>query len=202
MHRAKLLLVPVIAFGLSGCFLKKTPVAAAPPPPKPAAPPTPAPPPEPLSLPQTTVTLPPLQTLSQEALNTTQPPEETPVPAPPPRPNRLPRQPGTGQQRAPEPAPPPVTAPPPTEPERPPLQEMLTGPEKQRLQDEASARKTEAQRLVDQARRRHLTRQQNGVVERILSFIKQANEAEQRGDMRQANELAERALVLARDLKP
>jgi hypothetical protein len=96
-----------------------------------------------------------------------------------------------------------VAAPPATaEPERPPLQEILPGPERQRLLDEATARKTEARQLVEQARRRHLTRQQSNLVDRIQSFIKQADDAERRGDMRQASELAERALVLARDLKP
>jgi hypothetical protein len=205
MHRAHLLPVLAIALGLSGCVLKKTPVAkAAPPPPKPTVAPAPAPPPEPLSLPQTTVVLPPAQPLSQEAILTTQPPEETPVPAPPPRTGSRPsRQNNAGQQKPPEPVPPPVVAPPAAnEPERPPLQEMLTGPERQRLLDETTTRKTEAIRLVDQAKRRRLTRQQNGTVERIQQFIKQANDAEQRGDLRQASELADRALVLARELKP
>jgi hypothetical protein len=93
---------------------------------------------------------------------------------------------------------PPVSA----EPERPPLQEQLTPTETKRLQDEAASRKAQARQIVDQAKRRHLTRQQNGLVERINSFIKQAEDAEIRGDMRQASELAERALVLAQGLKP
>jgi hypothetical protein len=206
MHRAHTLLVPVIAIAMSGCILKKTPVAkAAPPAPKSASAPTPAPPPEPLSAQQTVVQLPPPQPVSQEAALTAQPPEETPVPAPPARTgNRPQRQNPAATLPKPEPAPPPVVAPPaaPVESERMPLQEVLAPAEVKRLQDEANGRKTEARRLVDQARRRHLSRQQIGIVERIQSFIKQADDAERRGEMRQASELAERALVLARELKP
>jgi hypothetical protein len=208
MRRAHILLLPVIALGLSGCLLKKTPVAAAaPPPPKPAAAPTPAPPPEPLSVPQTSVQLPPPQPpLTQEAIDTTQPPEETPVVVLPARPSGRPsgsRQ-GTGAPRpAPEQPAPPAAAPPATaEPDRPPLTEQLLPTEVKRLQDEATARKNEARQLVNQARRGHLNRQQTGMVERINSFITQAEQAENRGDMRQASELAERALVLAKELRP
>jgi hypothetical protein len=40
------------------------------------------------------------------------------------------------------------------------------------------------------------------MLDRIQSFLKQADDAERRGEMRQASELAQRALVLARALKP
>jgi len=36
----------------------------------------------------------------------------------------------------------------------------------------------------------------------VQSFLKQSDDAEQRGEMRQASELAQRALVLAHELKP
>jgi hypothetical protein len=205
MRRAQLLLVPVIAIAMSGCILKKTPVAkAAPPAPKPPSNTVPAPPPEPLSAQQTMVQLPPPQPVSAEAANSTEPPEETHVPAPPARTGSRPNR---NQPAAPKPEPvppPPVAAPPAAavEPERMPLQEVLPPNELKRLQDEATGRKNEAHRLVEQARRRRLTRQQIGIVERIQSFIKQADDAERRGDMRQASELAERAVVLARELKP
>src|SRR3954451_6278034 len=195
MHRAHALLVPVIAIAMSGCILKKTPVAkVTPPAPKAASTTTPAPPPEPLSAPQTVVQLPPPQLVSQEALQTVQPPEETPVPAPAPRTsNRPPRQNPAANQPKPEPAPPQVVAPPTAvEQERVPLQEVLAPAEVKRLQDEANGRKTEARRLVDQARHRHLSRQQIGIVERIQSFLKQDDDAEKRGEMRQASELDER----------
>jgi hypothetical protein len=205
MHRAHaFLLVPTIAIGLGGCVLKKTPTAkAAPAPPKPAATAAPAPPPEPLSAPQTTVQLPPPQPLTAEALQSMQPPETTPAPPPPPRSRPSGSRRDTNTQRPPVEAPPPVVAPPTNpEPERPPLQEQLPPTEIKRLQEEATARKTQARQLVDQARRHHLSRQQNGMVERINTFLKQADDAERRGDMRQASELAERALVLARALNP
>jgi hypothetical protein len=206
MRRAHALLVPLIALGLSGCFLKKTPVVKpAATPINPAAVPAPAPPPEPLSVNQTSVQLPPPQPVTPEAALTTQLPEETPAPAAPVRPARpAVNRPGTATQtRPPEPAPPPVATPPATaEPDRAPLQEQLPDTEIKRLQEEATARKNEARQLVVQARKRHLTRQQSGMVDRIDSFIKQAEEAAIRGDMRQASELAERALVLAKELRP
>jgi len=203
MHRAHVLLIPVIAIAMSGCMLKKTPVAkAATPAPKLPSNSTPAPPPEPLSAPQTVVQLPPPQPVSAEAAVTVQLPEETPVPVPPTRPNRTPRQ-SQANSAPPKPepaAPPPVATPPPAV--EPALQEVLPATELKRLQDEANSRKNEALRLVEQARRRRLTRQQNGIVDRIQSFIKQADDAANRGDMRQASELAERAVVLARGLNP
>ena len=202
MHRAHALLIPVIAIAMSGCILKKTPVAkAAPPAPKPPATNTNVPPLEPLSAPQTMVQLPPPQPVSAEAALTTQPPEEAPVAAPTTRTTGRPPRQNQAAQPKPEPAPPPVASPPAAAAE-PPLQEVLSPAETKRLQDEATGRKNEALHLVQQARRRRLTPQQNGIVERIQSFIKQADDAASRGDMRQASELAERAVVLARELKP
>ena len=198
MRVAEALLIAALGAGLAGCARKPKTVAAAPAPPAPA-PATPAPPPPPLSVPQTNVQLPAPQPLTPEAIGTTQLPSET-APAPTP-----PRQPVTRPKPQPRPAElPPATLPPATpptvEPGRAPITEVLPAAELKRLQDEASQRSGEARRLIDQIPARR--RQQDSRVRRIETFLKQSADAERRGDMRQANELAGRALVLARELKP
>ncbi len=70
------------------------------------------------------------------------------------------------------------------------------------MQEEAEARTRETRQLMGEIEHRRLNRQEEGIRERVLSFLQQSAEAEQRGDMRQADELAGRALVLARELKP
>jgi hypothetical protein len=152
---------------------------------------------------QTNVQLPPPQSVPTDAANAAQASEETPVAAPTVRPRPTGARQGTATQARPaeQPPQPAVTPPAAAEPDRPRLQEVLPATELTRLKDEATARKTEARQLVEQAKRRRLNRQQTGMVERIDSFIKQAEEAEQHNDMRQASELAERALLLARELK-
>ena len=85
--------------------------------------------------------------------------------------------------------------------ERPPISELTPPAELKRLQEEADARRQEVTQLIAQHSARTALKQQQNSVDRIDSFLKQAEEAEQRGDMRQASELAGRALVLARELK-
>jgi hypothetical protein len=150
-----------------------------------------------LSVPQTDVHLPPPQPVTPEAAATTQPPEEpTAAPVPPPVSRR--RAPPATKPEAP--AAPPVAAPAP--PEHPPIEEVTPAAEQKRFQDEADARKREVRQLVDPLAGRRLNRQQKGLLDRIQSFLKQSDDAENRGEMRQASELAQRALVLARELKP
>jgi hypothetical protein len=79
------------------------------------------------------------------------------------------------------------------------MTEVLPPAELKRLQDEARGRSQEARRLIAQLSDRQ---RQDARVRRIETFLKQADEAERRGDLRQASELAGRALVLARELKP
>jgi hypothetical protein len=74
--------------------------------------------------------------------------------------------------------------------------------ELKRMQEEAGARKREVRQIVTSIDRHRLNRQQRGLFDRIQSFLKQSDDAESRGEMRQASELAQRALVLARELKP
>ena len=202
MKLAEALLIVALAAGVSGCARKPKTLTAAPAPPKPVAAPAPAPAPEPLSIPQTNVHLSPPQPLTPEAIATTQlPGEPPPAPAQPPRtPARSPRPPAprpvTEQPPAPVPA-----APPSSEPGRAPITEVLAPAELKRLQEEAGARVLEARKVLAQIPRTRRRDQQN-TVNRVETFLKQAEEAERRGDMRQASELAGRALVLARELKP
>lgn len=201
MRLAQSLVAIGIALSLSGCVLHKPQAAkAAPPPPKPVALPAPAPPPEPLSIPQTNVDLPPPQPVSPEALATTQPAgEPPPAPGPVRTPPRPAPRPGGTPARTEPPATPPV-APPAAEPAHPPISEVTPAAELKRLQEEAGARRQEVTQLIRHIPRSRL-REQKNTVDRINVFLKQAEDAERRGDMRQASELAGRALVLARELK-
>jgi hypothetical protein len=165
-----------------------------PPQPQPAAQPKPAPPPEPLSIPQTQVQLPPPQPVNPEALAVPVPP--APAEAPPaPKPARR-------TAVASPPPKPEVAAPvaPPAEPERDPVQEIVPADEKKRYQESADDSKREIRKLLVQAKAHHLTGDQNKVVKRIQSFVAQSDDAEKRGDMRQADAMAEKGLVLAKEL--
>jgi hypothetical protein len=200
MKFAETLLAAGLAATLSGCVFSGKPktAKAAPAPPKPAAAPAPTPLPQPISIPQTNVQLPPQQPVSPEALATTQPKEEAPSE---PAPVRTP--PRHGPHSPPKPveaAAPTITAPPPEE--RQPIQEVLPPGELKRLMDEADARRRDALRVLDQVQTQRLNATQRSVVDRVLAFLKQSEEAKQRGDMRQASELAGRALVLAKELQP
>jgi len=204
MRRAETVFIFAMAALLGGCGIRKPQTAkAAPVAPKPAAPAAPPPPPEPLSIPQTDVQLPPPQPITEEALATTIPAGEPPPPAPTiPRSTPRPITPRTGGSAPPrpEPAAPAPATPPAVEAERPPISELTPAPELKRMQEEADGRILEVSELIRRIPRSRL-RQQQPSVERINTFLKQAEEARRRGDMRQASELAGRALVLARELK-
>jgi hypothetical protein len=200
MKRLRVLLAAGLVLSLSGCaFHRKPQVAKAAPPPKPVTAPAPAPLPQPLSIPQTNVQLPPSQPLSPEALATTEPHEEAPAAVPPRTPPRR------TVQAAPKPveavAPPPVTVTPAPE-ERQPIQEVLPPGEVHRLAEETDARKRDTLRVLEQVQPQRLTATQRQIVDRVQAFLKQSDDAKQRGDMRQASELAGRALVLAKELQP
>ena len=203
MTRAQVLLVVVLTIPLAGCVLggKPTTVAAAPAPPKPAVPP---PPPEPLSIPQTQVELPAPQALNPDALNTT--PQEEPRPQaqtkPAPQTSRPPRAP-TPQPRATDTQPPASTPEPaaeqPAEPARAPIHEIMPDAERNRLRDEAHGHQEETRKLLREAKPK--TANQKRAKDEINLFLKQSEEAENAGDMRMAESLAERAHILAKELE-
>ena len=73
---------------------------------------------------------------------------------------------------------------------------------RKRLQDSAIARKRETKRLLDQAKARGLNTREKSDAQRIEdAFVQQSDAAEKRNDMRQADALADKALILARELQ-
>jgi hypothetical protein len=197
MRRAKIVFVAAMTIPLAGCLLSGKPktVAYSPPPPKPA----PAPPPEPLSIPQTHVDLPPSQPWNPDAVKTEQPPE----PPPPVQPKPAAAAVKTPRAPAPKPAEPPAAPDPEAAPERPPIQEILSTEERTRLQDSVQKHQAEIRALVLQAQQggHHLTANQKETLGKIEQFMKQSEQAEKTGDIRSADEFAEKANILATELQ-
>lgn len=198
-----------MAVAMCGCVLKGNPSTAsvAPPAPKPvaAAPAAPPPPPPPLSTPQTRIELPAPQPLSADAQQSTEPSGEPPAPppSPPKKKNATPRPRPADATPAPAtpPATPPAAAPAAAEPEpRAPIQEIIPADELNRLRANANAKKEEIRQRLEPLRRRSLTKTQKELVDTITSFLRLSEEAERSGDMRKANEFAERGAVLAQGL--
>jgi hypothetical protein len=195
-----------MAFSLSACVVGKKPqtVSAAPMAPKPVSPPTPEPPPGPLSMPQTVQELPPAQPLSNEAIASTESPEETPT-IPVPR-NTKPARSGQNRiaaSRTAEPVGPPTPAVPPVQPPaesepRPQIQEIVPAAELKRLQGEADKTKQEIRQRLQQIGRRHLSPKDQETKNGALSYLRESDEAEKLGDMRKAFELASRGLLLVK----
>jgi hypothetical protein len=138
------------------------------------------------------VQLPPPQPVDPAAYEAASKPEE-PAPAP-----AIPR---TAARRAP---PKPETPAPiiaaPAEPVVSPVQEMLPAEERKRYQESANARKAQIRHLLTQIKSHRLSVDQNRDVKRVQSLVAQSDDVEKRGDMRQADALAERGLILAREL--
>jgi hypothetical protein len=210
MRRTGILLIGATVISLAGCVLngKKSTASAVTPPAPPAVSSSAPPPRRSLSTPQTQVQLPPAQPVNPEALAAAPQPEdqvEAPANPRPPRrvgPSAIPAPPRNTEaaQTAPQPAAAPAAAPP-VEETRPPIGEIVPPSETRKLQDSADAHKREIKQLLDQARAKGLTKRQQTVVEHIESFVKMSDQAQGKGDMRNADALAERALVLAKDLQ-
>ena len=80
------------------------------------------------------------------------------------------------------------------------LQPLLSADEKKRIKGEIDTR----QKLVNELRIRakgHQTTENQGLLEKIESFLKQSNAAEEHGDYTQADALSVRALILAKELQ-
>ena len=199
------LAVVVLVVWLAGCSLRAAKQQQPPPAPKPAAAAAPAVS-GPLSVPQTVVELPPPQPLDPRALATPQEePAPEPDPAPPPkaprRPVAVPAAGTAAQQPQPAAAQPETPAQQPAVEERPRLQEIVSPEEKRRITDEINNRKREIADILQQASRRNLTDGDRGIMDRVRSFLQLSDQAATRGDMRQADSLSDRAMVLARDLR-
>ena len=91
---------------------------------------------------------------------------------------------------------------PPPEPTRPPIQEILPTDEKTRLQASVQKHRAEIRTLVAQAQKSHRwTASQKNMKEKIDQFVTQSEQAENSGDMRSADEFAEKANILAKELQ-
>ena len=156
-----------------------------------------SPPPPALSIPQTRVELPQPQPVDPAALATeTIPPEPPPAAAPARSRRGIPAvSPAAGQ-----PASPPAAAASPTEP-RETVQEIISPAELKRLHDRAQGRRRETNQILDQLGRRPKTSAQQNVEATIRSFLALSEEAEKHNDLRQADALAERAQILAKELQ-
>jgi hypothetical protein len=202
--KAKALLTVVAGIVLAGCSLRGKPAKTAivPAAPKPVVAPAPAPPPPALSIPQTRVELPKPQPVDPAALATEPRPPELPEPEPPPaaapaRPRRT--SPAASQPASPAAATPAAATPPPETRET--FQEIVSPAELKRLQDQALARRREANQILDQLSRRQLTSAEQGVAATIRNFLALSEAAEKHNDPRQANALAERAQIFAKELQ-
>jgi hypothetical protein len=205
MRLASKILVGILALALSACDMKLV-RAKTPPPPQPAEakaepPPDPAAG-EPLSIPQTQVRLPRPQPIDPEALAT--PPMSAPSEAP--RPPRhaarrpTPQPPATGQIK-PEPPVETAEAPPPTtEPARPRIEPVLPAEQRRQLTEDIASRLHEVDQILSRVSARNLRDAEKDSVERIHNFENLSHQALEKGDMQQASALADRALLLAREL--
>jgi hypothetical protein len=146
-------------------------------------------------VPQTRVQLPPPQALNPEALALAPPPQTPPAspPAPPAAPVIRRAPPAT-----PKPEPPPPAA---AEPARPSIQEVLPEGRRNQLLESAAASRQRIRTWLDSTKAQRLAGQAKLTRDRIQSFLKASTEAERRGDMREAVQLAERAEILIRELQ-
>jgi hypothetical protein len=197
--KSRLLITASAAILLAGCDMPGKKTSVVPPvTPKPEVVPAPipAPPPAPLSTPQTSVTLPQEQPLDEASLET-QPiaaPEPAQVAGPPARPR-------TNRTQQPAAAPAPVAPAPAPDPPRETVQEIISAADKKMLQERAQSRRNEASLTLDRVNKRRLNPTQQGVAASIRNFLTLSEQAEKGNDMRQADALAERAWILAKELQ-
>ena len=160
-------------------------------------------------MPQTEVQLPPVQPVPENALDMVTATEVQPAPPPPTR--------TSNKRRGPTPSTPPVAAPPaeqatpPATPpanataspetERPDVHEVLPPNERIRLQNNADSQKRTVRTWLASSKGRKLDSTNNPTVQRIKSLLQTSDEAETKGDMREASELADHAVAYMRELQ-
>jgi hypothetical protein len=194
MKFAVLLLCGMLA---TGCSLRKQrPVATAAPPapkPQPAAAATPVDV-EPLSIPQTEVRLPEPQPIPAEALATAELPVPPQVEVPMSKPGRV----------ASGPAPPPLPRvepePPGPEAPGPRIQTLIPESDRRRFNLAIDGRRREIQQILSKLEASSPNTEQREAMARVSSLVSLADQAAERGDLRQADALSARALSLARGL--
>ena len=177
------LAVVLLCTGLSGCFgAKKKPLLPVPPPPAPVARPEPLPTPE--------VPTPEVRTPEVPAPNVKSVPPTVRMPpaARPARPKPVPTAPAAPE--APKPAPPSP---------QPPLGAILSASTEHQFRTELDQLMVRARAVVERSNGQTLTGVQRETVERIRSFLEQANAAREK-DPATALQLARRADLLGQDL--
>ena len=92
------------------------------------------------------------------------------------------------------------TPPPTTEPPRPPIGPVLSEEVRRRLIEDISSRLQEVEQMLGRITARRLSDAERASVERIRSFVNLSRQAEDRGDIQQASALADRALLLAKEM--
>jgi hypothetical protein len=148
------------------------------------------------------VDLPPPQPLDPDSLKTEQPVDSAPpTPAKPPTPQqRTPQHPGGAPAASSKPPDPPQpTVAEPEQPVRPQIQEILSADAEKQLRESAHNHRADTLKLVKGVKPK--TENQIRTKAEIDQFIKQSEDAEAAGDMRKADQLAERAFVLAKELQ-
>src|SRR5579872_2526391 len=199
-------LLAASCLGTAGCALMSA--RTTPPPPAPSAsvpkqlPPT-AVDEEPISIAQTNVVLPKPQPIQADALGSA-PPEAPRAPEPssqtakpriPAAPRPEPRQ----QATAPAPLGPP---PPPVNPagSRRRIRPVESAAERHRLLTEITSRQRQVQEILAKAKTRQLSDQEKAAAERIQAFLDQTEGALKDQDLREAEALRSRALLLCQEL--
>jgi hypothetical protein len=194
MRLATVVLTIVLSLGLSGCWFGKKKTAIPPPPapqPKKLAPPEVKPQPQPSE--QKPLPMPPQPETTEPAQITLPAPKKTPPPKPPAK-----------KRAAPAPQPPQPAEQPPVQPAPPPaappqLGAILSDAERRQYEAEYARSLSRARAALQQASAKSLSRTQRETVERIKTFIQQAEESKGR-DLTTALELVRRADVLGQDL--
>jgi hypothetical protein len=80
------------------------------------------------------------------------------------------------------------------------FQEIIPATDLKRLQESAQSRKKEVAQILEQVGARRLSKSQQIAVRDIRNFVKLSDDYEKRNEMRQADAMAEKAQLLARNL--
>jgi type IV secretory pathway VirB10-like protein len=190
MRLATILLTIGLSLGLSGCWFGKKATAIPPPPAPQQKPAPPVLPPEQKPPEQKPLPMPPPSEIKEPAQITLPAPQKTPPPRPAPRKKPTP----------PAPPPPAPVEQPPVQPAPPPqLGEILSDAERRQYEADYAQSLARARSALQQASGKSLSPAQRETVERIKTFIQQAEESKGR-DLATALQLVRRADVLGQDL--
>jgi hypothetical protein len=182
---------------VSACASRKPKSAVVPPAPKtsqttpyrPAATPEP-----PMAEAQTRVYLPKPQPLDERAIVMVKPVEPPPAPPPAARTAARPAPPTAAAPSAPLPATPSADFP------RPRIRPVESEAERRRIVRDVAARRNRTLKILGDLATRPLRDAQRETFARVQAFLDQAEAALKENDLRQADELSRRALLLAQDL--